>query len=257
MDSKYVTVSSSTQNPSSFISNFAQNVTFEDGFEIALKSIYHAPLFNINNENNMCNITNGIKNFSILIPNGYYETNGDILNAINESIIKQISENSIKRADDAIIKNPTIQYTEDAVSLSFNKKDEIEFVVGDSSPLLRYLGYSLPKNIIKINVNNHRLSNAINPVLIYSSIVGHSLIDEQQSRLLAVCPLKSRPGYNFYEFQNPSYVPLAMHSLQDITFVVKNMDGNDVQFDYRGDSIVKLPTILNLHIRKPINSGVY
>ena len=42
MDSKYVTVSSSTQNPSSFISNFAQNVNFEDGFEIALKSIYHA-----------------------------------------------------------------------------------------------------------------------------------------------------------------------------------------------------------------------
>ena len=251
MEDKYVTVSSNTENANSFVSNFAENVTFGDGFEIALKSIYHAPLFNINNDNNMCNITNGIDEFTILIPIGYYENNGDILNAISTSIIKQINQNSIKRADGEVIKTPVVQYSDDTgVSLSFNKKDGIDFVVGESSPLLRYLGYSLPKNIPKITVNIYRLSNTINPVLIYSSIVGHSIIDNQQSRLLAICPLKTKPGYNFYEFQNPSYVPLALHSLQDITFVIKNMDGNDVQFDYQENSIAKLPTLLNLHIRK-------
>ncbi len=135
--------------------------------------------------------------------------------------------------------------------IAFVKKDAAKFVIGPNSPLLRYLGYTIAKQIAKININVSQMDNTLMPGLIYTSCVGNSIIDDQQSRLLAIAPMKSKPGYNFHGFENPNYLPLAVHSLQDITFVITDMDGKEIQFDY-SENLPNLPTILLLHARKKV-----
>ena len=259
---KHIIVTSKGQNPSDFISYFGDNVNATDGgikYEIALKEIYHAPLFNITSENNTFELTKTDNEQSIIlhIPPGFYENNFDILEAINATLRKGYM---IDSNDDGGNRNLTridaeINYDKngDSVSIELDKRNKLwEFSVGNSSPLLRYLGYIIPKYLSKLNIPFTRFHNTITPAFIYASCVGNSIFDSTRSRLLATVRLSSKSGYNHFEVLNPSYVPLAIQSLRDINFVIMNLDGEKIDFDYldKNGSNSKFPIILKLHVRK-------
>lgn len=235
---RHITLTSRGQSSSNFISHFADNIDFE-GYEVALKSIYHAPVYNITPQNNSFQVEGIVENISkvLRIPAGYYENNCEILRAINDSLTVELEER----------RRPVINYKDsgEAVNLLFGKNSTVKFNAGPNSPLLRCLGYIIPKQISKLNINVYQLNNTLTPAFIYSNSVSNSIIDRQQSRLLAVIPLSSKAGYNFHEIENPNYISLASHSICDARFTVIDLDGNEIPF-------AVLPTVLNLHFRKKV-----
>ena len=54
---QYITITSEDQNPCDFISNFLDSVNIDAGYEVAVKSIFHAPLYNVTEDNNKFAIT--------------------------------------------------------------------------------------------------------------------------------------------------------------------------------------------------------
>ena len=79
---------------------------------------------------------------------------------------------------------------------------------------------------------------------LYSNIVENSLINQQQSRLLACVPISSASPYNFFEFHNPVYRVFSVHSFTDLNFALTNVDGDILRM--KGG----IPTVITLSIRK-------
>ena len=260
---KYIIVTSKGQNPNDFVSHFGDNMdqdTANNYYEIALKEVYHAPIYNITEQNNSFELqrSDGDAAQTLQIPVGFYENNCDILKAIAITIENEAERALVDSSERNYLQSKfplkiSYKITGEAVTLELEKRIKVEFSVRDS-PLLRHLGYIMDKNISRIDINISRFHNAITPAFIYSSCVGNSIFDDTQSRLLAIAPLNSKAGYNHYEFQNPSYVTLAIQSLRDINFITMDMDGEKISFDYLDDTglISKYPTILKLHVRKRV-----
>ena len=259
---KHIIVTSKGQDPSDFVSYFGDILNASENktrYEIALKEIFHAPVFNITFENNWFELHKSDLNVNkrLMIPIGFYENNLDILNAIYETLEEEIDSDGDEEEgnDDVPLKvDPKLNYRidDDGATLELDRKSRWEFVTGRSSPLLRSLGYAISKNISKISVAFTQFRNTISPAFVYMSCVGNSIFDNTQSRVLSTARLSSKPGYNHFEVVNPSYVPLAMQSLRDINFVTMDLDGRKIDFDFLDESGLraKYPTILKLHVRR-------
>ena len=247
---QYIIVTSKGEDPSDFVSFFGDNIdTSNNSYEVALKEIYHAPIYNITSENSTFKLIQQGGSYSQIfkIPDGFYESNADILNAIDYEIENFSNHNPTARGSKTKI---SYKAAGEAISLDLIVSKMV-FSVKDS-PLLRYLGYSIPQNVARLDINITQFRNAITPTCIYSSCVGNSIFDDTQSRLLSIAPLSSKAGYNHYEFINPSYVPLAIQSLRDINFVAMDVDGKKIMFDYQDETktVARFPLILKLHVRK-------
>ena len=78
----------------------------------------------------------------------------------------------------------------------------------------------------------------------YIRILLKTLINQQQSRLLACIPLSSASPYKFLEFHNPVYRAFSVNSFTDLNFVLTNVDGDILRM--KGG----IPTVITLSIRK-------
>ena len=47
-----IVVTSNNQNPANFVSNFVDSINVNNGYEIAVKSIFHPPPYNFTEDNN-------------------------------------------------------------------------------------------------------------------------------------------------------------------------------------------------------------
>ena len=131
----------------------------------------------------------------------------------------------------------------------------VMFKMGEASPLLKLLGFIIEKKIHRIDINHYILQNAIETGFLYSNIVANSMVNQQQSRLLALVAIQAKIGYNFHEVTNPVYNPLSVHSFTDVGFTLTNVRGeimrmDTVQSSKKDDQAIKYPTVITLHIRK-------
>ena len=265
---QYITITSEDQNPCSFISNFVESVNISDGYEVAVKSIFHAPLYNITNDNNQFALTtrrsgrDALATFEISV--GFYESTCDIMGVIHKVLTDavageaQLVTEDVVRTDPLIVVAPTLKINNGIISMTLpgntkrNPENNLYFLIDNNlygnSKLLRMLGYCSHKKlkVDTIVVPNYILENTCEAGFLYSSIVTNSKINQKQSRLLACLPINSKSGYNFYEVQNPVYQPLSVHSFTDINFALTNVYGEIMVMDRKA----ALPTILLLHIRK-------
>ena len=264
-----IVVTSGTQDPCNFVSNFADAININEGYEIAVKSVFHAPAFNITEKNNEFSIAvargeQEAHPYFYSIPVGFYENTCDVLMAIHK-LIAGIIETDIHPGDDPddgwALKQPLewvtkFQTTGDAVSLIMGNKKSREsrqhfaIGVGTRDSLFRVLGYCASEITLldRIDTPQRVFENCLIAGFMYSNIVTNLTIDQQQSRLLACFPVESNPGYNYYEFQNPSFRPLSVHAFTDLTFVLTDVDGKFLRMDSKNKYFT--PTVLHLHIRK-------
>lgn len=258
MDNRYITVTSSNQHPCQFVSNFTDAIALNDGYEVAVTRIFHGPLYNVTEKNNKFSLIRVKEIVDYKIPIGFYESTCHILGAIYTVLIESIGDES-KRT--LIKKNPAFRYKASGESSMLNLEDkDVNFIVDtkrdDDALLLHLLGYSVSARFNRIDINHFSLESTIEAGFLYSNIVANSIIDQQQSRLLACLPIASRAGYNYHEVQNPIYFPLSVHSFTDIDFAMTNVRGEILEMDnmystYWGKSYsVIYPTVLTLHIRK-------
>jgi hypothetical protein len=91
---------------------------------------------------------------------------------------------------------------------------------------------------------------------LYASPVENSLINDKESRLLAPFPVNSKNGYSYVEFAQPIYRDISVRQFMDISFFILDSNGKKIDFNLFGDDIDQehreYPTILNLHIRRPV-----
>ena len=278
---QYITVTSSDQDPCDFVSNFADTINLNDGYEVAVTRIYHAPAYNITETCNTFTLMRSAGNqepVSHSIPVGFYATSTDVLKAIYEHLTKRAA---LARSIDSdmggaglpsITPNatlltvaPNFSYKPggEASYLEISQKTAapdrgVMFKTGEASPLLNVLGFVIEKKTHRIDINHYTLHNAIETGFLYSNIVANSMVNQQQSRLLALVPIQAKIGYNFHEVINPVYNPLSVHSFTDVGFRLTNVRGeimrmDTVQSSKEADQAIRYPTIITLHIQKSIN----
>ena len=85
-----IVVTSDNQNPANFVSNFVDSINVNDGYEIAVKSIFSPPLFNFTEDNNEFTIVTVINGkeyyYSYAIKPGFYENTCQLLQKMQQSI---------------------------------------------------------------------------------------------------------------------------------------------------------------------------
>ena len=287
-----IVVTSRDQSPSDFHANYIDSININDGYEIALKSLFHAPVYNITTANNRFSIaksndgSDNPLNLTIAhfeIPSGFYESRCEIMAAMHKAVSDTVtgfhtSFGSTNPHDRSILNtaptfsvdngtitldmvNPKKNSARDRTMAALHGRESKFFVIDPAvyidSSLMPVLGYCHKKKIVlpKLQVDDMMFTNSSKAGFIYSNIVGNTMIDQTQSRLLATIPMKSKAGYSYFEFKNPTYRSLSVHSIADMTFVITDVQGNIFQMDNvylkrRDFSEWVLPTILNLHIRK-------
>ena len=231
----HIVVTSKDQNPASFISNFTDSINISDGYEIALISIYHGPIYNITENINHFKLENKDgEQTTYKIPIGYYQTTYMILLAI-----KNVLEGSNIRVVSAKVGSRSV------LQLLSGEK----FIAnGSNADLMHYLGQII--SATKINVEYDILGSSIVPTFIYSNIVSETVIDGHYTRMLATVPLKTDdPGYNFHEFENPVYHLLRVNSFTDISFQLRDIYGELIEINDEVNA-QKYPTVMLLHIRR-------
>ena len=263
---RYITITSQNQTPWDFVSNFGENLYLEGEYEIALKSIYHAPAYNITEKECRFELYDTLTdmNYKMGVPPGFYENEIDVLGMMYK-VTKNLFQSSRKFKTTDKDGNPVTAPVPKAIlkkeaDMKFTlgvlppNAKRFAFVCGPSSPITRYLGYILPERfeIPTLQVDGTAYVNSITPGFIYSSCVKNSIVDQQQSRLLAIVPFQSNSHYNHYEIENPCYVPLASQSLRDVSFTFCNKDGNPLRLENVNDGVPPKETLMVLHLRKKL-----
>ena len=256
---QYITVTS-RESPSRFTSSFNSVVNLTDGYEIAVKSVYHGPIFNVTEQNDSFKVNKGGVTVRFKIPHGFYDRSCKILRAAHKAINQSFDENY--DGENLNLKDPpTLGFDSNGWTvLKLSIKSET-FTFDDESPLFELLGcFKDTSDTNKIAVEDYPLESAVECGFLYSDVVKNSIINDSSARLMTCIPLYSKKGYSFYEFRNPDYKPLSVNSFTDLSFLITNQNGEDIKFE---DSLgcdsevscdpntnVQYPTILNLHIRR-------
>ena len=263
---RYITVTSKKQNPAQFNCDVLDALDVEEGYEVAVTRIFHAPVFNVTEKNNKFTLikTTNENNITVdyFIPPGFYAGTCDVLAAIFEELKKSLERGNNGNGNENLIqKTPAFAYAKSfGESSSLRILDaHVSFLIdmerdGDQL-LLDMLGYCISDKIEKITINHYMFDVSIEPGFLYSNIVENSFINEQQSRLLSIFPVQSKMGYNYHEVINPVYCRMSAHSFIDVNFTLTDIQGKIMNMDpvhtsYYGTDTVIYPTILTLHVRK-------
>ena len=241
---RYITVTSTNQNPANFVSNFTNAVDFGGGYEIGLKGIFHAPVHNITSENNAFKVKRSDVIESYTIPPGFYTDSCHVLQAIKQVLDSVVTTSVIVRI------KPEFKYKAGGEQAVLRLKQNTHFYVDSAEPqLLHLLGFCVQGDFLEININVFVFPSKLSSGFLYSSIVGNSIIDQKQSRILAIIPMSSKDGYNYHEFMSPVYNPLSVHSFSQASFVLTDEKGNGLPMRADRNGEVQYPTILVLHMR--------
>ena len=221
-----IVVTSDSQNPANFVSNFVDSRNVNDGYEIAVKSIFSPPLFNFTEDNNEftdVTVINGKEYYhSYAIKPVFYENMCQLLQKMQQSIKSSV----MKRVAKPPKWTPTLSSNPQSVTLNMNntkRKDASQYFVFGG--LLRDLGLCVSEKtmVAKLDNNSYSFDEETICRFLYSNIVENSLINQHQSRLLACIPLSSASPYNFFEFHNPIYRAFSVHSFTDLNFVLTDV----------------------------------
>ena len=181
-----IVVTSDNQNPANFVSNFVDSINVNDGYEIAVKSIFSPPLFNFTEDNNEFTIVTVINGkeyyYSYAIKPGFYENTCQLLQKMQQSIKSSI----MKRIPKPPKWTPTLSSNPQSVTLNMNntkRKDASQYFVfgGDvKDSLLRDLGLCASEKtmVAKLDINNYSFDEETICGFLYSNIVENSLINQ-------------------------------------------------------------------------------
>ena len=102
------------------------------------------------------------------------------------------------------------------------------------------------KHKSQYEMENKDLLSGIQTAFLYVNIVENSYINGKLSRNLSVLPLSQNAGCSFYEFKNPSYIPIEVKNFSEILLEIRNTRGDYAPINPNCN------TVITLHL-KPIN----
>ena len=240
----YVIAGGRGANPASLSVNM-EPVKLTEGMGIAVKSIAYGEVYNIGELNNSfmmqlkelekTNLVNAAENslaardVRIQIRNGRYNRTEQILTAIMKEINGYCHDIGLQ-------------------ARCSSSSTQGKFIVTFPSELkVIYTSEETPLTLIEALVIGNTISayNIATPEwaemgFMYLNIIKNSYINGHRSRLLSVFPIHSRKGYSFYEFSNPTYVPIEVREFSEISITLRNIKGHNLRISDMFDTIVTL-----------------
>lgn len=226
------------------LSTQLEPVKITDGVGIALTSIYHGEVHNINGSNNVIeyySIFNPVEPLTVTLPPGNYPTTLSVLRRIS-SLISAKERTRIGDEPKCVIE---VAMKREEIYVSFRNIMLGHRPIEDSPWAL--VGASHIKGVVdSFSVKNVTFDINVEPAFLYVNIVENSYINGKLSRVLTVIPISMKPNWSYYEFVQPNFVPISVKEFAKITLEIRNRNGKFVPFDPTFKTIVTLQT-------KPIN----
>ena len=235
-------------------------VNLNQNVGMAVTSITHGTINNINSENNKVKFytatSNSRKQEDIIeIEEGYYTTVLNIVKMISTEFKNEFNLNRKRRP--RVIKPlqpPRLEIDESELDRNGNgvftiKPVHMNLLLQKNAPwsIFEKRNFILVEGE-ELRIKNIDFSQTVNPIFLYSNIVENSYINGKLSRNLSTIPLKMNSGYSHHEFNNPIYVPIDVKQFSKIVIELRDMNGELIKFH------PSFKTIINLHI-KSINSA--
>ena len=257
---KVVIVGGKDGNPSRFITQIEPVKLVKDS-EMAITSLHHGEVFNINNTNNKVyfyvisdrnphsleliknargksesNIPSSMSTITpvlrmVTIPEGSYSSSLTLCWVISNLIKDELG---VSKKRDAM--NPTIdkQYNVINIELS-NLYLAIE---GNGDTPWTLMGVH-DDQYERFAIENKDLHCCDFPVVAYANIVDNSYVNGKLSRNLGIVPIKNGPQWS-YEPANPNYVPINVKQFSNIVIELRNIKGHYVKFNPIFNNIITL-----------------
>ena len=221
-------------------------IKLEEKMGIAVKSIAYGELHNINSSNNT--IPMKFDTAAMLRDKALGQYSGSVFGGEHTTTIVSKHYNTYEDVADAILKSMNSYLVKrgfEGEEVTIEKSD-----TNSTIKLSKYITIS-PCSLFdviqaeSIEPNHWRVSNGKidNPQMMgcfYLNIVENSFINGRKSRILCICPLQFRSGYSFYEFQNPTYVPIEVREFSDISLSIRDFNGKLISFSNKFDTVVTL-----------------
>ena len=239
MDLEGVFVVISDNDQARFTTRFAHPMRVEDGFTLGVKSVYYGEICNVCEYNNKVYLQLSGIEAHISLTVGRYNYVGELLKEIHSKVNAYIG--SVGESDASSIK-----FSAASNKWQLNLPTNIEFVKSDKVDSALNLLVISDGLYSSIHAPESKLLNDKHIGFLYCSIVQDSFINGRPSRLLATFPIISSHGYNFYEFTNPTYHPVAIKQFSDILFELRDIKGDLLHI--RSDT----STVLTMHMRKTL-----
>ena len=99
---------------------------------------------------------------------------------------------------------------------------------------------------VKDDLNRtHHLNNILFddhqiPVFVYMNIIENSYINGKLSRIASVIPLKSNPGWSFFQQAHPSFVSINVKEFSNILIELRDINGEFLEFSPSFKTIITL-----------------
>ena len=235
---------------------------------IAISSIYHGEVFNINESNNMIEFHTPVLTAEeytkykridktnedlqnqklweypqqvniITIPTGYYPSVISILEIISYAFQKLnlITNETIEPPEfvSTILPNGYIECYAKRMRVVINN-------VNSPWSMLKIDGSDFNYMKIRKMVKNHEFGKDLKPAFLYASIVEDSYINGKLSRILAILPIRMKSEWSYHEFAYLNFVPINVKEFSKIFLQIKDIDGEFVQFNPDYKTIITLQT---------------
>ena len=232
----YVVCGGRKSNPAT-LSVRMQPVKLDQNMGMAVTSIGHGEIFNINSTNQRfilkvkAEIDEERKKMRAILklPKGRYNTAEEVLSKICSLIDEYTVRWNI---------SSRCSLVKEEGKLVLTIPSELEFMGLETDSPLVLINAEIKDNIViarDIEIPDNTLM-----CFMYVSIIEQSYINGRKSRILSVLPLKSCQGYSFHQNQVPTYVPIEVRQFADISISLRDIRGELIEMNNEQDTIITL-----------------
>ena len=227
------------ENNQAKLSTLLKPVKIDNQVGLAITSIFHGEVYNINESNNNVYFRMDVHEtiYSIRIATGHYLSTYAVLKAISNRLQKRLW-------DVSELHKPSL-----SVSL---RRDGMLTVAAQNMTVLLSHKRDTPWKMLGVNkkfestkqdtVRNVDFTQTLEPAFLYVNIVEQSFLNGKLSRLLSMIPISMKAHWSYHEFAQPKFVPIDVKEFSKIILELRDMDGNYVPFEPHFKTIITLQT---------------
>ena len=227
------------ENNQAKLSTLLKPVKIDSQVGLAITSIFHGEVYNINESNNNVYFRMDVHEtiYSIRIATGHYLSTYAVLKAISNRLQKRLW-------DVSEMHKPSL-----SVSL---RRDGMLTVAAQNMTVLLSHKRDTPWKMLGVNkkfestkqdtVRNVDFTQTLEPAFLYVNIVEQSFLNGKLSRLLSMIPISMKAHWSYHEFAQPKFVPIDVKEFSKIILELRDMDGNYVPFEPHFKTIITLQT---------------